>query len=227
MTTAPKSTPILIGIAGGSGSGKTTLAEAIHARLGGQKSVLLSLDGYYKELSHLSPVDRARVNFDHPDALDIDFFTRQMRQLKSGQTINTPIYDFTTHTRQPQTQMVSPTPIVLVEGILLLAIDSVRSLFDLKVFVDTPADIRFIRRLERDIRERGRTVDSVIQQYRSSGRPMQFDFVQPSQKFADIIVSGEDSVETLTAILIERIEKLLMKPCEGLKPSQGLCSKKC
>ncbi|MBI1930085.1 uridine kinase [Candidatus Poribacteria bacterium] len=218
MTTAPKSTPILIGIAGGSGSGKTTLAGAIHARLGAQKSVLLNLDGYYKDLSHLSPADRGRVNFDHPDALDMVLFTRQMRQLKSGQTIETPSYDFTTHTRQPQTQMVSPTPIVLVEGMLLMAIDSVRSLFDLKVFVDTPADIRFIRRLERDIRERGRTVDSVIQQYRSSVRPMHLAFVEPSQTFADIIVSGEEPVETLTAILIERIEKLPMKPSEGSEP---------
>ena len=201
-----QSTPILIGIAGGSGSGKTTLVTAIHKRLGKYSSVCLNLDWYYRDLSHLRPTDRACVNFDHPDALDVDLFPRQIHQLKAGNPIETPIYNFATHTRQPETRRLNPTSIVLVEGILLFALDSVRSLLNLKVFVDAPSDIRFIRRLERDIRERGRTVDSVIQQYRTTVRPMHSAFVEPSKAFADIVVSGEEAVETLTALLLESIE---------------------
>ena len=168
----------------------------------------MSLDWYYKDLSHLSPTDRARVNFDHPDALDVHLFTCQMRQFKAGKTIETPIYDLATHTRRPETRTLHHTSIVLVEGILLLSLDSVRSLLDLKVFVDAPADIRFIRRLERDIKERGRTVDSVIQQHLATVRPMHFAFVEPSKGFADMVFSGEERVETLTGLLLKSIENL-------------------
>ncbi len=203
-----KSTPTLIGIAGGSGSGKTMLATAIHRHLGEQQSVVMACDWYYKDLSHLTPGDRAAVNFDHPDSLDIDLFTRQIHELKAGDAVKLPIYDFTTHTRKPDTRVLHPTPIVLIEGILLFAIESVRSLLDLRIFVDTPADIRFIRRLMRDIEERGRTVDSAIQQYLTTTRPMHYAFVEPSQVFADVVVSGEENVESLTARVIERLETL-------------------
>lgn len=206
MTTEIGLTPILVGIAGGSGSGKTTLTTAIYECLGNQHALVMSCDGYYKDLSHLPPEARAAVNFDHPDALDIEALTRDLHQLKAGNRIEAPIYDFATHTRAPDTRLVHPTPIVLVEGILLFAIEGVRALFDLRVFVDAAADIRFIRRMTRDIEERGRTMDSVIEQYLSTTRPMHNAFVESSKPFADMVVSGEENIETLTARLLECIE---------------------
>ena len=199
-------TPTFIGFAGGSGSGKTTLTAAIHERLGSNKSAVLSLDSYYKDLSHLPLEERAETNFDHPDALDVQLLTRQIRQLRHGKAIRVPCYDFATHTRRPETLMLQSKPIVLIEGILLLAFESIRSLLNLTVFVDVPADIRFIRRLVRDIQERGRTVDSCIRQYYATTRPMHFAWVEPSKTFADVVVSGEKEIETLAALLIDRIE---------------------
>ncbi|MCZ6679284.1 MAG: uridine kinase [Candidatus Poribacteria bacterium] len=202
-------TPIFIGFGGGSGSGKTTLVAAIYERLGKDQSATLSLDRYYRDLSHLNLDNRAQVNFDHPDALDTDLLAQQMRQLKAGQAVEMPTYSFTTHTRLPDTQTLFPNAIVLVEGILLLALDTIRPLLDLKVFIDTPADIRFIRRLMRDINQRGRTLDSVIQQYRATTRPMHFAWVEPSKVFADVVVSGEEDIETLTTLLLQHIENLV------------------
>ena len=208
MATEIGLTPILVGIAGGSGSGKTTLTTAIYERLGNQYALVMSCDGYYKDLGHLPPEARAATNFDHPDALDIKALTRDLHQLKAGNSIEVPIYDFTTHTRAPIARLVHPTLIVLIEGILLLAIEAVRSLLALRVFVDAPADIRFIRRMARDIEERGRTVDSVIQQYLSTTRLMHDAFVEPSKAFADMVVSGEEKIDGLTARLLERIQAL-------------------
>lgn len=201
-------TPTFVGISGGSGSGKTTLAAAIHERLGDHRSTVLSLDAYYKDLSRLPLKERAAVNFDHPDALDVQLLTQQIRQLGCGQVVEVPRYDFTTHTRHPEPLTLQPKTVVLIEGILLFALDSIRSLLDLKVFVDVTPDLRFIRRLVRDIQERGRTVDSCIQQYYATTRPMHFAWVEPSKVFADIVVSGEEKVETLTTLLIQRIENL-------------------
>ncbi len=206
MDTSIGLTPTLIGFSGGSGSGKTTLAAAIHERLGNHKSAVLSLDAYYKDLSHLPLEERAAVNFDHPDALDVQLLTQQIRQLRCGHAVEVPCYDFTTHTRRPETLTLQPKAVVLAEGILLLALDPIRSLLDLKVFVDAPANIRFIRRLLRDIQERGRTLDSCIQQYYATTRPMHFDWVEPSKAFADMVVSGEEEIENLATLLIERIE---------------------
>lgn len=200
--------PTLIGLSGGSGSGKTTLAAAIHKRLGNHRSAVLSLDAYYKDLSHLPLEERAKVNFDRPDALDVQLLTQQIRQLRSGKAVEVPCYDFTRHTRRPETLALQPKAVVLVEGILLLALDSIRSLLDLKIFVDAPADIRFIRRLVRDIQQRGRTVDSCIQQYYATTRPMHFAWVEPSKMFADVVVSSEEEIETLVTFLVERIENL-------------------
>ena len=208
MDTSVGLTPTLIGFSGGSGSGKTTLAAAIHERLGNRRSTVLSLDAYYKDLSHLPLEERGAVNFDHPDALDIQLLTQQIRQLRCGYAVEVPRYDFTTHTRRPETLTLQPKAVVLTEGILLLALDPIRSLLDLKVFVDAPADIRFIRRLLRDIQERGRTVDSCIQQYYATTRPMHFAWVEPSKAFADMVVSSEEEVETLATRLIERIQNL-------------------
>ena len=208
MDTSIGLTPIFIGFSGGSGSGKTTLTAAIHKQLGSHRSVVLSLDSYYKDLSHLPLEERAAVNFDCPDALDVQLLTRQIRQLRCGKAVEVPCYDFTTHTRRPETRTLQSKAVVLVEGILLLALAPVRSLLDLKVFVDAPADIRFIRRLVRDIEERGRTVDSCIQQYYATARPMHFTWVEPSKAFADVVVSGEEEIKTLATLLIERIENL-------------------
>jgi uridine kinase len=208
MYTSIGLTPTLIGLSGGSGSGKTTLATAVHERLGSPRSAVLSLDSYYKDLSHFPLEERAGVNFDHPDALDVQLLTQQIRQLRCGKAVGVPCYDFTTHSRQPETRTLQPKTVVLVEGILLLALDPIRSLLDLKIFVGAPADIRFIRRLVRDIRERGRTVDSCIQQYYATTRPMYLAWVEPSKVFADVVVSGEEEVDTLATFLIERIEHL-------------------
>ena len=200
--------PTFIGFSGGSGSEKTTLAAVIHERLGNHRSAVLSLDAYYKDLSYLPLEERAAVNFDRPDALDVQLLTEQIRQLRCGHAVEVPRYDFTTHTRRPETLTLQPKAVVLVEGILLLALESIRSLLDLKVFVDAPADIRFIRRMLRDIQERGRTVDSCIQQYYVTTRPMHFAWVEPSKVFADMVVSSEEEIETLATLLIERIENL-------------------
>ena len=199
MDTSIGLTPTLIGFSGGSGSGKTTLAAAIHERLGNHRSTVLNLDAYYKDLSHLPLEERAAVNFDHPDALDVQLLTEQIRQLRCGHAVEVPRYDFTTHTRCPETLTLQPKAVVLAEGILLLALKPIRSLLDLKVFVDAPADIRFIR---------GRTVDSCIQQYYATTRPMHFAWVEPSKLFADMVVSSEEEVETLATLLIERIQNL-------------------
>ena len=206
MDTSIGLTPTLIGFSGGSGSGKTTLVAAIHERLGNHKSAVLSLDAYYKDLSYLPLEERAAVNFDRPDALDVQLLSQQIRQLRCGHAVEVPCYDFTTHTRRPETLTFQSKAVVLAEGILLLALDPIRSLLDLKVFVDAPADIRFIRRLLRDIQERGRTLDSCIQQYYATTRPMHFDWVEPSKAFADMVVSGEEEIENLATLLIERIE---------------------
>ena len=208
MDTSIGLTPTLIGFSGGSGSGKTTLTAAIHERLGNHRSTVLSLDTYYKDLSHLPLEARAAVNFDHPDALDVQLLSQQIRQLRCGHAVEVPCYDFTTHTRRSETLTLQPKAVVLIEGILLLALDPIRSLLDLKVFVDAPADIRFSRRLLRDIQERGRTVDSCIQQYYATTRPMHFAWVEPSKVFADMVVSSEEEVETLATCLIKRIQNL-------------------
>ena len=201
-------TPTLIGLSGGSGSGKTTLAAAIHEQLGNRRSAVLSLDAYYKDLSHLSLGERAEVNFDHPDALDIQLLIQQLGQLRCGKAVEAPCYDFATHTRRSETLTFQSKAVLLVEGILLLALDPLRPMLDLKVFVDTPADIRFIRRLTRDIQQRARTVDSCIQQYYATTRPMHFAWVEPSKAFADVVISGEKEIETLVTLLIEHIENL-------------------
>ena len=208
MDTSIGLAPTFIGFSGGSGSGKTTLAAAIHERLGDHRSAVLSLDAYYKDLSHLPLEERAAVNFDHPDALDVQLLTEQIRQLRCGLAVEVPCYDFATHTRRPETLTLQPKAVVLAEGILLLALESIRSLLDLKVFVDAPADIRFIRRMLRDIQERGRTVNSCIQQYFATTRPMHFAWVEPGKTFADVIVSSEEEVETLATLLIEHIAHL-------------------
>lgn len=179
--------PLTIGVAGGSGSGKTTVARAIHARLD-VDAVFLDQDAYYRDLGHLSLDERARTNFDHPDALDTDLMVAHLEALAAGRAIDKPTYDFARHTRAAATVRVEPREVIIVDGILSFADAQLRRRFDVKVFVDVADDLRFIRRLQRDVSDRGRSVDSVIAQYLGTVRPMHLEFVEPSKRYADIIV---------------------------------------
>ena len=204
-----RATPLVIGVAGGSGSGKTTLATIILERVGTDKIAYLPHDAYYKDLSDLPPNQRTMVNFDHPDSLDTQLLIDHVRMLRNYQTIELPIYDFKTHSRTAKRREIEPKPVIMVEGILIFAEAPLRNLFDVKVFVDTDADIRFIRRLERDINERGRTTDSVIRQYLATVRPMHLEFVEPSKRYADVIIP-EGGLNTVAMdMVVARLEALL------------------
>jgi uridine kinase len=204
-----KSTPVIIGIAGGSGSGKTTVANVILERVGAHSIALLPHDAYYKDLQHLPPAQRTMVNFDHPDSLETELLVEHLQELRQWKAVQIPIYDFTTHSRTNKTQPVEPQPVILVDGILIFAEVSLREMFDVKIFVDTPADIRFIRRLQRDILERGRSVESVIQQYETTVRPMHLEFVEPSKRVADVIIP-EGGLNTVAMdMVVARIEALI------------------
>lgn len=179
---------IIIGVAGGTGSGKTTVAQEILQRVGPDRIAYIQHDSYYRDQGHLPFHERARVNYDHPDALESELLVEHLKALRAGRPVEVPIYDFTTHTRRPETRRVEPRRVILVEGILIFADRALREMMDVKIFVDTDADIRFIRRLQRDLRERGRSMDSVIEQYLSTVRPMHLEFVEPSKRYADIIL---------------------------------------
>ena len=179
---------ILIGIAGGTGSGKTSLAKGILADYGTWEVTVIEQDSYYKDLSHILYEERAARNYDHPDAIDIVLFENHLISLLAGDSVQVPVYDFSTHVRMDKHRTITPHHVIVVEGILVLHYTQLRNLFSLKVFVDTPADIRYIRRLTRDIKERGRTMESVVNQYLKTVRPMHEQFVEPSKYFADIIV---------------------------------------
>jgi uridine kinase len=176
---------IFVGIAGGTGSGKTTLAEKIHQAF--PESVLISQDSYYKDLAHLSFEERGKRNFDHPDSLEFSLLRSHLIDLKNGRAIEQPTYSFSAHAREEKTKRIEPAQIVLVEGILLLAAPEVRDLFDIKIFVDTDDDVRVLRRIERDIKERARDFNSVKEQYLRTVKPMHDAFVEPSKKYADVI----------------------------------------
>ena len=180
--------PVVIGVAGGSGSGKTTVVRRIVESVGGEQVTVLEHDRYYRDRNDLRLEERASLNYDHPDALETDLLVRHVEDLRAGRTIDAPMYDFSRHARQRTTETVVPRRAVIVEGILIYTDAPLRALMDVKVFVDTDDDTRFIRRLQRDLAERGRTVQSVIEQYLSTVKPMHLEFVQPSKRYADIIV---------------------------------------
>ncbi len=204
-----KPTPLVIGVAGGSGSGKTTVAEMVLKRVGRQRISYIPHDAYYRELTTLLPNQRAEVNFDHPDSLESELMRDHILALKDWKAVELPVYDFTTHSRTAQTIHVDPRRVILVEGILIYADERLRPLFDVKIFVDTDSDIRFIRRLQRDISERGRTTDTVINQYLKTVRPMHMDFVEPSKRYADIIIPEGGLNKVAMDMVIARIESLL------------------
>lgn len=201
--------PIVIGIAGGSGSGKTTVAQEILNRVGPARIAYLPHDAYYRDLSGLPPAQRAEVNFDHPNALETELLIQHILQLKQYQPIELPVYDFSVHTRTAQTVLIKPQRVIMVEGILIFAEPELRKLFDIRIFVDTDSDLRFIRRLQRDLSERGRTTESVIHQYLKTVRPMHLEFVEPSKRYADIIIpEGGFNLPALDMV-VARIEEML------------------
>ncbi len=185
---AGDSRPLFIAIAGGSGSGKTTIARSVVDLVGRDKVVYLQQDAYYRDQKHLDLAERVKINYDHPDSIENELLIEHLDALRRGEPIERPVYDFETHTRTPETYTLVPGAAVVVEGILLLADPDLRERFDVRVYIDTEPDIRLIRRLQRDIVERGRTVESVIDQYQKTVRPMHYQFVEPSKRYADIII---------------------------------------
>ncbi len=200
---------ILIGIAGASGSGKTLVANSIIESLESDKAVIIQEDSYYKDLSDVPYEERVGRNFDHPDALDHDLLAKHLLQLLNGETVSNPIYDYKLHTRSEETKTAGPGILIILEGILVFSKAQLRELIDYRVFIDTPPDICFIRRLKRDIEERGRTVDSVIKQYTETVRPMYLQFIEPSKQYADILISGDRKNSEAVDILITKINVLL------------------
>ncbi len=203
------SRPLCIGIAGGTGSGKTTVAREVVRRVGEERILVLTHDRYYRDLSHLPLAERHHCNFDHPNALETERMVADLRSLLAGETARLPVYDYARHQRLAEPEPVEPRPVVLVEGILVLAEPRLRELMDIKIFVDTDPDIRFIRRLERDMAERGRTVDGVIRQYLETVRPMHLEFVEPSKRWADVIIPEGGFNSVALDLVISRIFQLL------------------
>jgi len=201
--------PLVIGIAGGSGSGKTTVAQEILQRVGPERIAFLQHDSYYKDLTGLPPTQRIEINFDHPNSLETDLLIQHVASLRDGKSVEVPIYDFSTHSRTDETFTVQPHSVIIVEGILIFTESRLRDMFDVKIFVDTDADIRFIRRLERDITERGRTTESVIKQYQSTVRPMHLEFVEPSKRYADVIIPEGGFNTAALDMVTARVEALL------------------
>jgi uridine kinase len=206
-----KISPLVIGIAGGTGSGKTTVANVILNRVGKQRIAYLPHDAYYRDLHDLPYEQRTAINFDHPNSLESELMTAHILRLKQWEAVDIPVYDFSIHTRTDKTIRVDPRPVILVEGILIFSEPALRKLFDVKIFVDTDPDIRFIRRLERDITERGRTTDMVVNQYMATVRPMHLEFVEPSKRYAHVIIPEGGLNEVAMDMIIARIEALLQK----------------
>jgi len=202
--------PLIIGVVGGSGSGKTTVTRAIQEAMD-VSAAFLDQDGYYKDLAYLTLDERKQVNFDHPDSVDADLLVAHLEQLVRGEAIDKPTYDFVAHTRAPGRVRVEPNPIVLVDGILLFADKRLRDLFDIKIYVDVADDVRFIRRLERDVVERGRSMPDVIRQYLATVRPMHLEFVEPSKRYADVILPEGGQNKVAIEMIIARVQLELQR----------------
>jgi uridine kinase len=198
--------PIVIGVAGGSASGKTTVSQAILRRVGAERIAYIPHDLYYKDLSHLPLAQRAAQNFDHPDALDNTLLVAHIDALAAGQPIEVPTYNFASYVRLPETRTIPPRPVILIEGILIFAEPVLRRRMQIKLFVDTDADLRFIRRLKRDLDERGRSVDSVIYQYLNTVRLMHLEFVEPTRRYADLIIPEGGRNTIAIDMVVARIE---------------------
>ncbi len=201
--------PIIIGVAGGTASGKTTVSDAILDRVGKHRITYIQHDSYYRDLSHLLLEERRKLNFDHPDALETELLVAHLRQLQTGEPIEVPVYDFATYQRRDKPRRVEPRRVILVEGILIFVDKGLREMMDVKLYVDTDADLRFIRRLQRDIKERDRTLETVIHQYLNTVRPMHLEFVEPSKRYADVIIPAGGFNETAVEMIVARVEGLL------------------
>ena len=201
--------PILIVIAGGSASGKTTVVNKIINELNSKNVTVIKHDDYYKDLSHLPIEERAKVNFDHPNSLDSNLFVSQLKALLDGKSIEKPTYDFVCHNRSKVTETINPTKVIVTEGILVLEDERVRDLADIKIFVESDDDIRFIRRLVRDTKERGRSIDSVINQYLNTVKPMYYAFVKPTKRYADIIIPNDNTHEVAVNCIVRMIKDML------------------
>ena len=202
MQTWTPDRPLVIGIAGGTGSGKTTVAHKLAAEIPSHRCASIDHDSYYRDQSALPPEDRARVNYDHPSALESSLLAEHLRDLRAGKTVDIPIYDFASHSRSKQTRRVAPAALIIVEGILVFAEAQVREQMDIKIFVDTDADIRLMRRIRRDLESRGRSFDSIRNQYYATVRPMHLEYVEPTKRWADLIVpEGGDNHVALDVLL--------------------------
>jgi uridine kinase len=200
---------LCIGVAGGSGSGKTTVAREIVRQVGADRIALVNQDRYYHDMSELERSQWLHHNFDHPDAVEDELLVSHIRELKEGRPAELPVYDFTRHVRLDEVELMEPRPVILIEGILILAMPELRELMDVKIFVDTDPDLRFIRRLERDLDERGRTVDGVVTQYMATVRPMHLEFVEPSKRWADVIIPEGGYNAVALELVISRIQAML------------------
>jgi uridine kinase len=208
---------VALGVAGGTGSGKTTVAEAILRAVGRERIAFLAQDSYYRDVDWGGAEAIAAHNFDHPDAVDSELMVEHLRDLKAGRAIELPVYDFVRHRRTGRTVRIAPRPVVLVEGILLFAEPAVRAQLDFKVFVDTDSDVRLVRRIQRDMSERGRAVGDVLRQYMTTVRPMHLEFVEPSKRWADVIVPEGGENEVALAMVVARIEQLLADAETGVQ----------
>lgn len=209
--------PIIIGVAGGTGSGKTTVALEILERVGAKHVAYIPHDAYYRDHSHLPLEERSQVNYDHPDSLETELLVEQLKKLRAGRAVDIPVYDFTTHTRTSETRQVGPAPVILVEGILVFVEAKLREIFDVRLYVDTDADVRFIRRLRRDIEDRGRSVRSVCDQYLYTVRPMHLEFVEPSKRYANVIIPEGGFNEVAVELVAARIRGLLEENAQPKK----------
>jgi uridine kinase len=209
---------MIIGISGGTGSGKTTVSQKVIASVGADNVVYLQHDSYYRNLGDMPMELRHQVNFDHPDAFDTELLVNHIEALGANEGIEQPIYDYATHSRIAATIHVEPRPVIIVEGILVLANNDLRSLMDLKIFVDADADIRLIRRLDRDVHERGRNVDSIISQYRTTVRPMHLQFVEPSKRYADIIIPEGGHNDVGVDLITGKIKSILARSIQPQGP---------
>jgi uridine kinase len=201
--------PVVLGVAGGTGSGKTTVARSILEAAGADRIAFLAQDNYYRDIDWSGPAEIAAHNFDHPDALDTPLLVTHLETLKAGRAIELPVYDFVSHRRTGRTLRVEPRPVVLIEGILLFAERAIRELLDFKVFVDTDPDVRLVRRIRRDLTERGREISDVLRQYMKTVRPMHLEFVEPSKRWADVIVPEGGENRVALEMVIARVEQLL------------------
>lgn len=204
--------PVVLGVAGGTGSGKTTVVRAILRAVGAERIAFLEQDSYYKDIAWEGTAGPAAYNFDHPDALDTDLLIAHLKELKAGEPAAVPSYDFVHHRRRKERRRVEPRPVILVEGILIFVEPELRKLLDFKIYVDTDADLRLTRRLRRDLEERGRTFDDVLRQYLATVRPMHLEFVEPSKRYADVIIPEGGENRVALDMVVARVEQLLSFP---------------